>query len=175
MILQLRIYIKQNSASNLYLNLTTNFIQTFIPRSSVLLLCTNHAISLSKSMPMHAHAQVWTKQHIWYSIIIWSKIDAWSGEEDGEAKDEQLRLGNDYQRAAAHSDGRLHSTMTRATSELRPGCSFPMPVLLILLCFSNLHAKHEDHTSQALLWQRPAPDPESLLHKEIDDPRQSNN
>ena len=80
MILQLRIYIKQNSAGNLYLNLTTNFIRTFILRSSVLLLCTNHAISLSKSMPMHAHAQVWTKQHIWYSIIIWSKIDAWSGE-----------------------------------------------------------------------------------------------
>ena len=137
MILQLRIYIKQNSAGNLYLNLTTNFIQTFIPRSSVLLLCTNHAISLSKSMPMHAHAQVWTKQHIWYSIIIWSKIDAWSGEEDGEAKDEQLRLGNDDRRAAAHSDGRLHSTMTRVTPELQPECSFPMPVLLILPCFST--------------------------------------
>ena len=130
MILQLRIYIKQNSAGNLYLNLTTNFIQTFIPRSFVL-LCTNHAISLSKSMPMHAHAQVWTKQHIWYSIIIWSKIDAWSGEEDGEAKDEQLRLGNDDRWAAAHSDGRLHSTMTRATPELQPSCSFTMPVLLI--------------------------------------------
>ena len=27
--------------------------------------------------------------------------------------------------------------MTRAMPELRPGCSFPMPVLLILPCFSR--------------------------------------